>query len=139
MLHGLFKQIKRIQIVNVLKDECAKYAPESLKTDVSWKWRNLLQGGYIEYSQQEYAGLPASQLTLLQSKHWEMDFVYQQFKPAKAKTDSTANSPYIDKVVEYLGSDHFIGFLTKLTGCEQIHTLDTRGTCLLPGHFFEIT
>lgn len=136
-----FRRNKRIQIPDALQPEMAERLHYCLSEEVPWGLAYVDEGGTSQIiTYERVARFTRSDWAELNRKVQDtaadkFQFFYNSYMMVTAYLEKRDPNLILHRIVEYLNSELFLGFLKQLTGDRSIVKVDAQATRYIPGSF----
>lgn len=139
-LHGELRRFGRICIRNILQAEVADELREYLETRVPWELDYRDGDEARTMNTDRMHGLSQQERALIQSRIFkqatvEFQFMYGHYSLIHAVNEGLLGGTILETFVNYLNSEHFIGFSRVLTGNDEITNAEVQASRYDRGHF----
>lgn len=120
-----FKVSKRIQIRDILKEECAERIWKCLTFETPWRWTYHDGEGPVVLSEDEFKAKTKQELDeihhgILKRANKERSFLYRIYPMVDAYRAGDDPGLFLHKVLEFINSPHYLNFIRTITGVPEI-------------------
>jgi len=139
-LRGDFAASGRVRVPEILVSDFAAQAANLLQTGIPWQVAFRRGGEAVSMTETEFAALGPDQQqqllgAILQQASTDFQYLYSYYKLADAYQDFKDDSLFVFRLIEFMASEHFLGFAQQVSGIEDIKGINIQATRYVGGQF----
>lgn len=135
-----FQVSKRIQIRDILKEECAERIWKCLTEETPWRWTYHDGEGPVVLTADEIQAKTKEELEelhngVLRRATSELSFIYKIYPMVEAYLAKDNPDFFLHRVLEFINSEHYLNFIRTVTGVPEIKRGNAHAACYCHNQF----